>query len=127
LSKQTLLFIVAAVVLLYFLLRPKTAAAAPAAGPQVTSTIEGFQLTQLGAPQAAIETLSYQQMTTDVQYWIDPASGMLIPNTSNLLSGGQSLVALDDQTQLTNWYVNNPVAVADMDAAGAGPLIPTAA
>lgn len=82
----------------------------------VTSSISAP--TQIGAPLAAIEALNYSQMSTDVVYWVDPASGLLIPNSPTLLNGGNALVPLSDPTQISNWYANNPLAVSDMDAAG---------
>ena len=122
------LAIVVAAVLLYFLLRKTTTAtAAPLVvgaappGSNVTSTITGWTPTQLGMPLEMIQALTYQQVVSDVQFFVDPASSLLIPNTAGLVNGNVPIVALSADAQILLFYNANPAAVQDLDVYGLAP------
>jgi hypothetical protein len=106
---KSFLIAAAAIVLIWLFLRGQTATAS-----QATSKIASYAPTQLGAPASAIARLTYAQLVSDVTFWVDPVTGLLITNTPGLLNGAVPLVALSDETQIKLWAQKNPTALADM-------------
>ena len=93
-----------------------TATAVPTAAATAATAAATVAVTQLGAPASVIAGLTIAQLQNDVNYWIDPASGTLIPNEGQL-NGSVPLVALTDLGQITNFYTQNPQALQDLNAA----------
>lgn len=99
----------------------------PAATPlgvttQVSSKMLGWAPTQLGAPASVLAVLTYQQMVSDIAFWVDPATGLLITNAAGLLNGSLPVVAISDTTQIATFFANNPAAGRDLDLASQGSI-----